>query len=113
MWAGGLRPGQAFDAARVEPALANLLASESAGLPTGRALVPGCGRGYAVAALARCGYDATGLEIAPSAVVAANEHIRANEAVSDKSWRVVAGDFFEHRVAEQERFSLVYDCTFL
>ena len=44
--------------------------------------VPGCGRGYAVAALARCGYDATGLDIAPTAVQAANAHIARNEKVS-------------------------------
>ena len=112
MWAGGLRPGQAFDAARVEPALAKLCAGGSLP-PRGRALVPGCGRGYAVAELARAGFDATGLEIAPTAVKAANDHISASEQLGDAAWRVIAGDFFEHRVAETERYSLIYDCTFL
>ncbi len=109
MWASGLRPGQAFDAARVEPALAKLLSSSTNSLPSGRALVPGCGRGYAVAELARHGYDATGLEIAPSAVAAANAYCKEQADLAGKTWKVVEGDFFSHSAS----YNLIYDCTFL
>ena len=37
-------------------------------LPAGRALVPGCGSGYDVLALAGAGRSTLGLEIAPSAI---------------------------------------------
>ena len=65
MWSRGLAPGQAFDAAKPELALQALIpGSGVTGLPTAsgslalsgkRALVPGCGRGYAVEALSRGG----------------------------------------------------------
>ena len=50
---GGLPVGAAFDAAQVEPALQDLI--DLGVLPVGETLVPGCGRGYAVAALAEGG----------------------------------------------------------
>ena len=83
MWSAGLKPGDAFDAARVEPALASAIALDDASKldpPLGMsrasemtALVPGCGRGYAVAALAKMDRfkHATGLEISPTAQKAA------------------------------------------
>lgn len=39
-----------------------------------KALVPGCGRGYDVCEMAKRGYDALGLDIAPTAVKAASEY---------------------------------------
>jgi SAM-dependent methyltransferase len=41
---------------------------EGAKLAPGRALVPGCGRGYDVLELARRGWDALGIDFAPSAI---------------------------------------------
>lgn len=109
MWASGLGRGQAFDANRVEPAFAKLLNTAS-GLPVGKALVPGCGRGYAVAELCRRGYDATGLDIAPTAAKAANDYLASGEEPGmDRPWRVVAEDFFKHG----DSYDLIYDCTFL
>ena len=71
MWASGLGKGDKFDAAAVEPALQDLIDS-GALPPSGPALVPGCGRGYAVAALAESGErDVLGIDIAPTAVKAA------------------------------------------
>ena len=110
MWANGLRPGQAFDAAKVEPAFAKLL-STATDLPRGRALVPGCGRGYAVAALAKAGYDATGLEIAPTAAKAAEDYLNGEADIKGLLWKISCGDFFEHSPLEQ--YNLLYDCTFL
>ena len=85
MWKNGVPPGAAFDASKgacqparmpslfwlcsttanlrwsvaVEPALQALI--DSSTLPSeGKALVPGCGRGYAVKALAESGMEAWG-----------------------------------------------------
>lgn len=112
MWARGLAKGAAFDAARVEPAFAKLLASRPPGLVRkgAEALVPGCGRGYAVAELARCGMVATGVEIAPSAVQAARTHL-ATEGLAEGSWRLQHGDFFG--LPGESKYELIYDCTFL
>ena len=69
MWSRGLARGQAFDADRVEPALVALM--ERRALPTGRALVPGCGRGYSLVQLATAERSALGLDINAATV----EHI--------------------------------------
>ena len=109
MWRAGLQPGQAFDAKRCEPAFSALLKAEPA-RPGMRALVPGCGRGYALGALAEAGYHATGLEIAPSAVTAACDYLRAQQGIEHK-WEVQEGDFFTHETVQP--YDLIYDCTFL
>lgn len=113
MWAGGLKPGQAFDCSRTEPAFQRLL-NTATDLPSraGRtAFVPGCGRGYAVASLFRAGFDATGLDISPTAAEAANQYLTSGgEGTIDASkCRVLPGDFFVH----DAQYDLVYDCTFL
>jgi SAM-dependent methyltransferase len=119
MWAanGGLQPGQAFDCRQCEPAFQRLL-DEATDLPKseGRtALVPGCGSGYAVLALHQAGYEATGLDIAPTAAAAANSFLsqraaeQSNSAFDASKCRVVAADFFAHT----GQYDLVYDCTFL
>lgn len=110
MWARGLAKGAAFDAARVEPAFAKLLSTSSVAKVGGAALVPGCGRGYAVAALARAGMKATGLEIAPSAVEAARAHLDS-ESLPAGSYAVDNADFFEWKPSS--KYDLIYDCTFL
>jgi len=50
IWSNGLPPGSSFDKGCVSPALELLI--HNGEIPSGRALVPGCGRGYDVAALA-------------------------------------------------------------
>lgn len=117
MWSRGLRPGQAFDAARVEPALQALIDTNV--LPEGPALVPGCGRGYAVAALAANGRETLGLDISPTAVEAANAYLATvtpprGITVAASTARVVVGDFFKTHPAENRfRYGVGYDCTFL
>jgi len=106
MWARGLAPGAAFDASRCEPALQSLI--DQGVLPTGAALVPGCGRGYAVAALAAdSSRQVLGLEIAPTAVKEAEKFLRKSPG------RVEVGDFFTHSMQHTGRYNLGYDCTFL
>jgi methyl halide transferase len=135
MWSnnGGLQKGAAFDAAQCEPALQDLIDQEV--LPEGErpqltpvtavrrfqraiivvvlgeTLVPGCGRGYAVAALAANGARRVlGVDIAPSAVKAANDYLKEG----GHKGRVEEADFFGKMPAEEPgKYSLGYDCTFL
>jgi len=110
MWASGLGKGDKFDAAAAEPALQDLI--DSGALPSsGHALVPGCGRGYAVAALAEGGErEVLGIDIAPTAVKAAQDFLREG----GHKGKVEVGDFFTPSALEKEgQFSLGYDCTFL
>lgn len=113
MWSRGLAPGQAFDASRTEPALVDLLEAKDLKPPLppatsgASALVPGCGRGYAVVSLARAGYVAEGVEISPTAVKAAREYI-ASQGVDAQ---VREADYF--RLEPARPYSLVFDSTFL
>lgn len=114
MWASGLERGDYFDANAAHPALVDLLSSRV--LPGGagaRALVPGCGRGYEVCALAECDqYDAVvGLDLAPTGVAAAKAHAAevGGAAVEKVEW--VCGNFFEYKGGDG--FRLVVDYTFL
>lgn len=106
--------GLFFDAAQVEPALRKLI--ESKVLPAGgRALVPGCGRGYAVAALASDGREAIGIEIAPTAVKVANDFLSKECSLAPERARCIEGDFFGDAMKTELEglFDVVYDCTFL
>lgn len=55
----------------------------------GRVLVPGCGLGHDVRLLASQGAEVVGLDIAPSAIAAADKYPRAGNETYE------AGDFFE------------------
>ena len=58
-----------WDKGEATPCLLQWLESETAsGLTRGRVLVPGCGFGHDVRAWAEAGFEAHGLDIAPSAV---------------------------------------------
>mmetsp|Transcript_71602 Transcript_71602/g.202366 ORF Transcript_71602/g.202366 Transcript_71602/m.202366 type:complete len:275 (-) Transcript_71602:1803-2627(-) len=119
MWARGLKAGQAFDASRTEPAFTVLIEGQGKDygwsaepLPTGRALVPGCGRGYAVASLVCEDRRVVGLEISPTAADAANAYLdSALSGSSRESASIEIGDFFETEGLGS--FNLGYDCTFL
>lgn len=112
MWARGIAQGEKFDASRTEPLFQRLLDRGGQATPQlpatgGRALVPGCGRGYAVVSLEKAGYRAEGLEIAPTAAQAATAHVRSQGCRAE----VKVGDFFE--VPRERQFDLVFDATFL
>lgn len=70
----------------------------------GRILVPGCGSGHDVRALAAGGAEVTGLDVAPSAIEAAGRHPRVGRetyAVGDffhppSEWTGVFDGIFEH-----------------
>mmetsp|Transcript_27140 Transcript_27140/g.66581 ORF Transcript_27140/g.66581 Transcript_27140/m.66581 type:complete len:190 (-) Transcript_27140:334-903(-) len=97
-------------------------------LPVGCALVPGCGRGYAVAALASAARRVTGIEISDTAKAACNAHLASAPAgvgggdggapgsaavvVASEFAACIADDFFTHAPSDGP-YDLVYDCTFL
>lgn len=66
--------------------------------------IPGCGSGYDVHALARKGFSATGLDVAPEAIAKA-------ESLQDTAYTtsLICGDFFTHALPT---FDLVFDYTF-
>ena len=79
-------------------------------LVTGKALVPGCGRGYAPLEFAKYGYDATGIDISETAVATATAYIESQDTASLSGHvGIVQGSFFD----VQEQYDVVYDYTFL
>ncbi len=73
----------------------------------GRVLVPGCGRGNDVAALARAGVDVTGLDIAPTAVR------EAKARYPDAAERFVVADLFDLAPELRGAFDVVVEHTCL
>jgi SAM-dependent methyltransferase len=85
-----------------------LKAVASARVPTngGRILIPGCGSGWDVDAIARTKYSPTvvGLDIAPEAIAVAQKHVASTPGAT-----VVCGDFFKYPL---EPVDLIFDYTF-
>ena len=114
MWANGIAEGQAFDCRRTEPGFQAMLDRGEVAVGDGRALVPGCGRGYALASLARAGFSrVVGLEISATARDACEAQLEKEEIPSGSDIAVEVADFFEYDVEEGKRFDAAYDCTFL
>lgn len=78
---------------------------------SGRALVPGCGRGYDVALLASRDLRVTGLELIADAASTARSYVSHHAPEKAGFWDVQNGDFFQHTPSEP--YDLVYDHTFL
>jgi len=74
-------------------------------LPKGTVCVPGCGTGHDVRAWARAGFDATGYDIAPSAVRLAAERTKADGLIA----RFDQKDFLADEPAE--RFDWLFEHT--
>ncbi len=95
-----------WDRGQVSPALQQWL--ETGALSDiERILVPGCGRGYEVIRLAQLGHDVTGIDIAPSAIQALDEGLRAADAKAT----AVCTDLFSFY--PEQPFDLVYEQTCL
>jgi SAM-dependent methyltransferase len=73
----------------------------------GRALVPGCGHGHEVALAVEYGLDATGLDIAPTAVTA------ARALYPQLASRFVVGDLFDPPAGLRGAFDVVLEHTCL
>ncbi|KAI0780117.1 S-adenosyl-L-methionine-dependent methyltransferase [Fomes fomentarius] len=107
-WKGNTTP---WDAGKAQPALTGLLKSGAIDLPrTGRALVPGCGRGYdAVAIAAALGLETLGTDISSNAVNAARGYLQTTGDLEAKVKFDVA-DFFA--MEEAAAYDVIYDYTF-
>mmetsp|Transcript_27092 Transcript_27092/g.50651 ORF Transcript_27092/g.50651 Transcript_27092/m.50651 type:complete len:232 (+) Transcript_27092:61-756(+) len=120
MWNEGIEVGAKFDMQSPSPALVKL---EREGLlPKGRALVPGCGRGYDVTFLASTDRSVLGLDIADKAVDTARA--RAQALVDDDSVEFTAQQLSQVEFSavsffdlpsdqDRDKFNLIYDYTFL
>jgi SAM-dependent methyltransferase len=105
LWEERWRAGDTgWDHGEAAPPLVDWLSRHS---PSGRVLVPGCGSGHDVRALAAASpeLEVTGLDIAPSAIAKA-ERIPSSGCIS---WRV--GDFLEPAPDLRAAFDLVFEHT--
>ncbi len=108
-WEDAWREGRTgWDAGESAPALIELV--ERGALPTGRALVPGCGAGYDVLTLATEDREVIGLDVAPTAAERFRA-LREERDVPAERARVEVADFFAF--APEAPFDLVWDYTFL
>ncbi len=100
-WEGRYQSGQTgWDRGGASPALRQWL--EQQALPQGRALVPGCGRGHEVLALAQAGYAVTAVDLAPSALEAAGTQLDAHGLRAE----LIQADLLEWMPAQP--FDLIY-----
>lgn len=107
-WEKAWREGRTgWDAGASAPALVEL--TERGVLPTGRALVPGCGAGYDVFTLASDEREVVGLDIAPTAAERF-EALRRERGIAAERATIVSADFFAF---DAEPFDLIFDYTFL
>lgn len=92
-----------WDAGGVPRELAKYLAGASGG---GRALIPGCGAAYEVAAFHEAGYEMIAIDFSPEAVSA------AARALGPLQRDVRLGDFFQYDFGGI-RFDIIYERAFL
>jgi SAM-dependent methyltransferase len=97
-----------WDAGSAVPELEMLV--EEGALPEGRALIPGCGSGYDVLALAGPDRRALGLDLAEGAAERFRR-LRDERGVPAERADIATADFFEFE--PDEPFDLVWDYTFL
>jgi methyl halide transferase len=111
MWQTEAKPR--FDAGVVCPALVEI--DREGIIPNGRALVPGCGRGYDVTYLAnenRVVYGIDIVQIAIDAATARLESIPDEEGVNKANSRFQLASFFELPTDQDSQFDFIYDYTF-
>ncbi|GBE79312.1 S-adenosyl-L-methionine-dependent methyltransferase [Sparassis latifolia] len=103
-----------WDAGQPQPALRQLVESKILDLPTsGRALIPGCGRGYDAMLIAtNLGLDTLAVDISPTAVAAAKAAVEGSNLPSSVKVTIELDDFFALASSAPKQFDLVYDYTF-
>jgi len=111
-WQEGVTP---WDQGTPQPALTEILKSGEVNFPTsGKALVPGCGRGYdAIHIATQLGLETLGVDLSPLAVEKANADLNSHSAIVpavNVSFKTT--DFFTFSLPDDELFDLVYDYTF-
>jgi len=95
-----------WDRGVVSPALSHWL-DNGAILAKQRVLIPGCGRGYEVVALAKLGCDVTGIDLAPSAIKAVQASLQQHDLKAD----MVCDDIFSYQ--PPHLFDVIYEQTCL
>lgn len=110
LWSAGVQAGTLFDNGGPCRALEAVLQEQSP-LVMQTALVPGCGRAYDCATLAKAGFPSVvGVELSESAVRAAKAWIATQDNEIRDAVEIVQGNFFELGYGNMD---LVFDCTFL
>ena len=105
-WQARYDQGQTgWDRGGASPTLLRWLAADD--LRPCRILVPGCGRGYEVVALAKAGFDVTGVDFAPAAVAAVEAQLTSEGLIAE----VVQSDLFAYR--PDQPFEAIYEQTCL
>ncbi|BFI32611.1 methyl halide transferase [Marchantia polymorpha subsp. ruderalis] len=102
-WKEGMTP---WDVGGVTPVIQHLV--EQGELPQGRALVPGCGSGYDVLALASEFRQVVGLDISETASSQAKKN--AEQHPRGKWVQFIVDDFFTY--TPESPFNLIFDYTF-
>ncbi|GLJ05781.1 hypothetical protein SUGI_0025220 [Cryptomeria japonica] len=102
-WVEGATP---WDIGHATPVLLHLI--EKGLLPCGRTLVPGCGSGYDVVALANNNRHVVGVDISETAIKRARE--LAVSAPNAENFEFLKEDFFTW--APTEQFDFIFDYTF-
>eukprot|EP01036_Dinobryon_divergens_P046236 gene46236-61830_t len=114
LWRAGLKIGDHFDRGETSPVLKKLI--QEGQITNGRALVPGCGRGYDVLDLASESRYTVGADLSQVAVDSAYEFYRSlpvDQRPSESWLSFKACNFFEISSDESEKFDFIYDYTFL
>ncbi|KAF5384045.1 hypothetical protein D9757_006981 [Collybiopsis confluens] len=113
LWQRNILP---WDTGDIQPPLRQVIEGGDVSFPKGgRALVPGCGRGYDTIYLASVlGHETYGLESSSTAIAAARELLISKSVSSEVKSRIhyEDADFFNYQVADDEKFDLIYDFTF-
>jgi len=113
LWNDGINPGEKFDVLVPLPELQKMV--REGAIPNGRALVPGCGRGYDVTLLASPDRVAVGLDISAKAIEAAEASYASMPADIQpprSSVEFKATSFFDLPEDDESKFNFIYDYTF-
>ena len=92
MWSRGVSRGQAFDANIPLPYISKL--KDDNLIPSGKGIIPGFGRGYAIEAFAHKDLHITGVEISQTAVKSAKKYLRSRK-LDPSTYTLVRVSFFE------------------
>ncbi|KAH7344897.1 S-adenosyl-L-methionine-dependent methyltransferase [Rhizoctonia solani] len=112
-WQEGATP---WDAGMPQPPLRQVFETNiwsDIGIPkSGRALVPGCGRGYDAIYLASQGYSVVGADLSATAISEAQKYLSSQPGAENIQVEYQVLDYFKSSLLTEEPFDLVYDYTF-
>ncbi|KZT38973.1 S-adenosyl-L-methionine-dependent methyltransferase [Sistotremastrum suecicum HHB10207 ss-3] len=112
-WKESMTP---WDLGEMQKPLRDLLESDRVPFPTvGKAIVPGCGRGYeAVYIAGKLGLEVVGMDISPTAVEAAKANLATSNVPSGARVKFELASFFElpSPKSDNDAYDLAFDYTF-